>query len=106
MAARAGTTGEFDVLESINFNANLREKKKKKRKEKRGAYLAGVDGNAVILVLDGSAADIHPGTLADVKPVSVVPAVVIPVGVIDGDVDQVEVGRLNTDGLHRCVLDG
>lgn len=101
MAARAGTTGEFDVLESINFNANLREKKKN-----MGAYLAGVDGNAVILVLDGSAADIHPGTLADVKPVSVVPAVVIPVGVIDGDVDQVEVGRLNTDGLHRCVLDG
>lgn len=102
MAARAGTTGEFDVLESINFNANLRGKKKKDR----GAYLAGVDGNAVILVLDGSAADIHPGTLADVKPVSVVPAVVIPVGVIDGDVDQVEVGRLNTNGLHRCVLDG
>lgn len=101
MAARAGTTGEFDVLESINFNANLRGKKKN-----MGAYLAGVDGNAVILVLDGSAADIHPGTLADVKPVSVVPAVVIPVGVIDGDVDQVEVGRLNTDGLHRCVLDG
>lgn len=101
MAAGAGTAGEFDVLEleSISFNTNL-------PKEGRGAYLARVDGNAVILVLDGRAADVHPGTLADVEPVGVVPAVVIAIRVVDGDVDQVEVGRLDTDGLHRGVLDG
>lgn len=98
VAAGAGAAGEFDVLESISLHP--------RPAGHPGAYLARVDGNAVILVLDGRAADVDASTLTDVEPVGVMTAVVIAVRVVDGNVDQVEVGRLDTNGLHRGILDG
>ena len=71
----------------------------------RISYLARVDGNAVVLVLDGSTADVDTGGLADVETVGVVATVVITVGVVDGEVVQVDVGSLDTDGLDGSVLD-
>lgn len=69
------------------------------------SYLARVDGNAVVLVLDGSTADVDTGGLADVETVGVVATVVITVGVVDGEVVQVDVGSLDTDGLDGSILD-
>lgn len=71
----------------------------------RISYLARVDGNAVVLVLDGSTADVDTGGLADVETIGVVATVVITVGVVDGEVIQVDVGSLDTDGLDGSVLD-
>lgn len=80
VTAGAGTAGEVDVL-------------------------AGVDGDAVVLVLDGGAGDGDVGTLADVETVGVVTALGVTVAVVDGDVLDHEVVRLNGDGLDRGVLD-
>ena len=71
----------------------------------RISYLARVDGNAVVLVLDGSTADVDTSGLADVETVGVVATVVITVGVVDGEVVQVDIGSLDTDGLDGGVLD-
>lgn len=72
----------------------------------RGSHLAGVDGNAVILILDGGTTDVDTVTLANVEAIGVVAAVVITVGVVDGDIEDVEVGSLHTDRLNWGVLDG
>lgn len=80
VTAGAGTAGEVDVL-------------------------TRVDGDAVVLVLDGGAGDGDVGTLADVETVGVVTALGVTVAVVDGDVLDHEVVRLDGDGLDGGVLD-
>lgn len=80
VATRAGTARELDVL-------------------------ARVDGDTIVLVLDGGAADVDTVRLADVERVGVVAAVVVAVRVVDGQVLENSVVGLDTDGLHGSVLD-
>lgn len=80
MSTGAGTTREVDVLTRVN-------------------------GNTVVLVLDHGAGDGDVGGLADIEAVGVVAAVVITVGVVDGDILDDEVVRFDTDGLNGGVLD-
>ena len=68
-------------------------------------YLARVDSDTVVLVLDGGTGDGDVGTLADVETVGVVTAVVVTVAVVDGHVLDGEVVRLDGDGLDGGVLD-
>lgn len=80
MATRARTARELDVL-------------------------ARVDGDTVVLVLDGGAADVDAVGLADVESVGVVAAVVVAVRVVDGQVLEDSAVGLDADGLHGGVLD-
>lgn len=70
------------------------------------AHLARVDGQAIILVLDGRVRDGDVGGLADIKTVGVVTTVVVAVRIIDGHILNDEIVRLDTDGLHGGVFDG
>lgn len=69
------------------------------------AYLARVDSQAVVLVLDVGVADGDVGTLANVEGIGVVAALGITVGVVDGDVVEDQVVGLYAESLHGCVLD-
>lgn len=69
------------------------------------AYLARVDSQAVVLVLDVSVADGDVGTVANVEGIGVVAALGITVGVVDGDVVEDQVVGLHTETLDRGVLD-
>lgn len=80
MATGAGTTRELDIL-------------------------ARVDGNAVILVLNDCSGDIDTVGSANIKPVGVMPAVMVTVRVVDGDILEMQVIRLHADRLHRGILD-
>lgn len=70
-----------------------------------GTNLAGVDSQTVILVLHNGIADGDPAAVADIKSISVVATIAIAVGVVDGDMIQHQVVSLDTEGLHRGVLD-
>lgn len=67
----------------------------------------GVDGNAVILVVDGGAGDVHTSGRADVESIGVVAELVsVTIAVVNGHVDNREVlGTVDGDGLLRGVLD-
>lgn len=70
-----------------------------------GTHRAGVNGQAVVLVLDNSVTDGHAVTLADIKGIRVVAAIVITVRVVDVDTIQDDVVGLDAKGLHGRVLD-
>ena len=82
MAALAGAAGEVDVS-------------------------AGVDGEAVILVLDVGVGNVDASGAADVESVGVVAAVCYIAGsVVDGDLVKGEVlGSVDGETLDRGVLD-
>ena len=68
---------------------------------------AAVDSEAVVLVVDGSAADGDLGGAADVEGVGVVAALGVAVLVVDGDAVELGVGGgVDGEGLHGRVLDG
>lgn len=69
------------------------------------AYLARVDSQAVVLVLDVGVADGDVGTLANVEGIGVVAALGITVGVVDGDVVEDQVVGLHAESLDGGVLD-
>jgi hypothetical protein len=73
----------------------------------KGNVGAGVDGEAIILVLDVGVGDGDAGRAADVKGVGVVAAVSdVAGGVVDGDVVKCEVGGgVDGEALNGGVLD-
>jgi hypothetical protein len=66
---------------------------------------AGVDGQAVILVLDVGTGDVDTVRLADVESIGVVATLAVTLGIVDGDVGQVDVVALDTEDLDGGVLD-
>lgn len=68
-------------------------------------YLARVDGQAVILVLNVGVADGDVGGLADIEGIGVVATLAVTGGVVDGDVVENKVVGLDTEGLDGGVLD-
>ena len=69
------------------------------------AYLARVDSQAVVLVLDIGVADGDIGTRANIEGIGVVTALGITVRVVDGDLVEDQVVGLHTESLDRGVLD-
>lgn len=70
------------------------------------AYVARVDGQAVILVLDVGVGDPDAGGRTNVKGVGVVASLGISGGVVDGDVIKVGLrGSVDGECLNRRVLD-
>ena len=68
---------------------------------------AAVDGEAVVLVVDGGAADGDLGGATDVESVGVVAALGVAVLVVDGDTVELSVGgAVDREDLHGRVLDG
>lgn len=68
-------------------------------------YLARVDSQAVILVLDVGVADGDVGTGANIEGIGVVAALGITLAVVDGDVVEDQVVGLDTETLNGGVLD-
>ena len=71
-------------------------------------YGAGVDGNAVILVVDNSAVNDNVGASTNVKAISVVRHLVrrqtVSALVVDSHLIDLEtIAAVNADGLHGCV---
>lgn len=72
-----------------------------------GDLSTAVDGEAVILVVDGRAADSDLGGATDIERVGVVAALGVTVLVVDGDAVELGVGGgVDREDLHRGVLDG
>jgi hypothetical protein len=69
------------------------------------AYLAGVNSQAVVLVLDVGVADGDVGGLADIEGIGVVATTAVTVRVVNGDVIKDQVVGLYTESLHGGVLD-
>lgn len=68
---------------------------------------AAVDGQAVVLVVDGGAGDGDLRRVADVEGVGVVAALGVAVLVVDGDVVHLEaLGIVDAEDLDGAVLDG
>jgi hypothetical protein len=68
---------------------------------------AAVDGEAVVLVVDGGAGDGDLRRVADVEGVGVVAALGVAVLVVDGDVVDLEgLGVVDAEDLDGAVLDG
>lgn len=74
---------------------------------REGDVCAGVDGQAVVLVVDGGAGDGDAGGGADVEGVGVVAkGVGVAGGVVDGDLVELQVGcRVDGEALDGGVLD-
>ena len=71
-----------------------------------GDVSAGVDGEAVVLVVDGGAGDSDVLRVTDVESVGVVAALGVTVLVVDGDVvDREGVGVVDGEHLDGGVLD-
>lgn len=68
-------------------------------------YLARVDSQTIILVLDYGIADGDIGACANIKGISVVASVVIAVRVVNGNMIQHEVISQNTKSLHGGIFD-
>ena len=68
-------------------------------------HLTRVDSQAIILVVHLGTVDVDASAVTDVKAISVVAALAITQLVVNGDISQVHVGALHTDGLDRRVLD-
>jgi hypothetical protein len=72
-----------------------------------GDVSAAVDGEAVVLVVDGGSGDGDLRRVADVESVGVVAALGVTVLVVDGDaVDLEALGVVDAENLNRAVLDG
>ena len=71
----------------------------------KAAYLARVDRKTVILVMDPRFDDIHTDGVTNIKRISVVSTQGITVRVVDGNVSQSDVIRLNTKRHKGSVLD-
>ena len=69
------------------------------------AYLARVDSQAVILVLDIGVADGDIGARANIEGIGVVATLSITVRVVDGDLVEDQVIGLHTESLDGGVLD-
>lgn len=69
------------------------------------AYLARVDSQAVVLVLDVGIADGDVGTLANVEGIGVVATIGITVGVVDGNLVEDHVVALHAESLDGGILD-
>ena len=69
------------------------------------AYGAGVDSQAVVLVLHDSVANSDAGALANIETISVVAAVGVTVRVVNSDAAEDQVVRLDTECLNGRVLD-
>ena len=74
---------------------------------RRVIYLSGVDGNAVILVVDFGPRDGDIGAFPNVEAIGIGRKVIrIPVGVVHRDVRHGEIGgSINTEDLNRGILD-
>lgn len=69
-------------------------------------YCAGVDGEAVILVLGVCHGDCDAAAVSDVDGVGVVASLGVSIRVIDGNAAQCEaVGTIDADHLDGRVLD-
>lgn len=70
-------------------------------------YLARIDGNTVILVVDLGSRDCDVGALSNVETIGVSSKIIrITISVVNGDVCQSQIGRtIDTEDLHRGVLD-
>jgi hypothetical protein len=74
---------------------------------REGDVGAAVDGEAVVLVVDGGAGDGDLRRVADVEGVGVVAALGVAVLVVDGDVVDLEaLGVVDAEDLDGAVLDG
>lgn len=72
-----------------------------------GDLSAAVDSKAVILVVDGRAADGDLGGASDVEGIGVVAALGVAVLVVDGDAVELGVGgSVDGEDLNGGVLDG
>jgi hypothetical protein len=72
-----------------------------------GDVSAAVDGEAVVLVVDGGAGDGDLRRVTDVESVGVVTTLGVTVLVVDGDaVDLEALGVVDAENLNRAVLDG
>jgi hypothetical protein len=72
-----------------------------------GDLSAAVDSKAVILVVDGRAADGDLGGASDVEGIGVVAALGVTVLVVDGDAVELGVGgSVDGEDLNGRVLDG
>jgi hypothetical protein len=72
-----------------------------------GDLSAAVDGKAVVLVVDGRAADGDLGGASDVEGIGVVAALGVTVLVVDGDAVELGVGGgVDREDLNGRVLDG
>jgi hypothetical protein len=68
-------------------------------------YLAGVDRNAVILVLDNRVLDGNARGLANIETVGVVAAIIVTVRIINSNPINNEIIGLDAESLHGGVLD-
>ena len=72
-----------------------------------GDLRAAVDGEAVVLVVDGRAGDRDLSGAADVEGIGVVAALGVAIFVVDGDAVELGVGgAVDGEDLHGGVLDG
>ena len=72
-----------------------------------GDVSAAVDGEAVVLVVDGGAGDGDLRRVADVESIGVVAALGVTVLVVDGDAVHLEtLGVVDAENLDGAVLDG
>jgi hypothetical protein len=101
VATRAGTSGEVDVLFAPLALHSLR----KQVIETKQTHLAGVDCNAVILVLDNRVLDGNARGLADIETVGIVAAIIVAVRIVNGNSINDKIVRLDTESLHGGVLD-
>lgn len=68
--------------------------------------LAGIDGQAIILVINRSPRNDNSGTLADIKSISIMSSLAIAVRVINCDTVQSQVsGSVNAEYLNWRVLE-
>lgn len=69
-------------------------------------YCAGIDGHAVILVVDSGTRDVDTGARSDIKGVCVVGTSIIAFGVIDGHTGDGQIGSaVDTEHLDWRVLE-
>ncbi len=70
------------------------------------AYRAGVNSQAVILVVDNWVGDVDTGAAADVESIGVVTSLAVSIGVVDVDAIQSKaIGAVDAEDLNGGVLD-
>lgn len=94
MASVAITVGEGDMLLVLK-EISIKEE---------STYFARVDGQTIILVVDGSTVNSDPAALTNIKSIGVV-ALALALGVVDGYSIDVEMIRQNAEALNGSVID-